>query len=72
MKKTYDIDVDCAQCANLAEQAAAKVPGVTSAGVNFMMQRMTIEFADDANQKSVMKNVLKACRKVTPDFDITL
>ena len=72
MKKTYDIEVDCANCANLMETAANKTEGVASAVVNFMTQRMTVEFADGADQKAVMKAVLKACRKVEPDCDIEL
>lgn len=72
MKKTYDIEVDCANCANLMETAANKTEGVSSAVVNFMTQRMTVEFAEGADQKAVMKAVLKACRKVEPDCDISL
>lgn len=72
MKKTYDIEVDCSNCANLMETAANKTEGVTSAVVNFMTQRMTVEFAEGADQKAVMKAVLKACRKVEPDCDISL
>ncbi len=72
MKKTYDIEVDCANCANLMETAANKTEGVASAVVNFMAQRMTVEFAEGADQKAVMKAVLKACRKVEPDCDISL
>lgn len=72
MKKTYDIEVDCANCANLMETTANKTEGVASAVVNFMTQRMTVEFAEGADQKAVMKAVLKACRKVEPDCDISL
>ena len=38
MKKTYSIEGDCANCANLMEEAANKTEGVKSAGVNFMTQ----------------------------------
>jgi len=44
MKKTYAIEVDCANCANLMEEAANKTSGVVSASVNFMMQNMNVEF----------------------------
>ncbi len=70
MKKTYKIEVDCANCANLMEDAARKTEGVASAVVNFMTQKMTVEFADGQNPESVMKNVLKACKKVEPDCEI--
>ena len=58
MKKTYEIEVDCANCANLMEEATKKTEGVADATVNFM------------TQKKVMKSVFKACRKVEPDCEI--
>lgn len=70
MKKTYKIDVDCANCANKMELAAQNTPGVKNANVNFMMLKMTIEFDEDADEKAVMKKVLKNCRKVEDDCDI--
>ena len=72
MKKTYDIEVDCANCANLMEEAANKVKGVVSATVNFMALRMTVEFEEGSDPKAVMKDVRKACRKAEPDCDIML
>lgn len=66
----YNIEVDCANCANLMEEAANKTPGVKSASVNFMALTMNVEFEDGADQKKVMKDVLKACRKVEPDCEI--
>ena len=70
MKKTYKIDVDCANCANLMEEAAKKTAGVANASVNFMALKMTVEFEDGADEKKVMNNVFKACRKVEPDCEI--
>ena len=70
MKKTYVVEVDCANCANLMEVAANKVDGVANAVVNFMTQKMTVEFDEGADEKKVMKAVLKACRKVEPDCEI--
>ena len=72
MKKTYKIEVDCANCANLMEQATRKLEGVATATVNFMTQKITVEFQDGADPKSVMQNVLKACRKIEPDCEIEL
>ena len=72
MKKTYRIEVDCANCANLMEEAARKTAGVRSAVVNFMTQKMIVEFADGQEPKAVMQNVLAACRKVEPDCEIFL
>lgn len=70
MIKTYNIEVDCANCANLMEDAARKTDGVHSAAVNFMTQKMTVEFVDSASEKDVMKRVLKSCRKIEPDCEI--
>lgn len=72
MKKTYRIEVDCANCANLMEEATRKTAGVASATVNFMTQKMTISFEEGADEKTVMKQVLRACRKVEPDCEIDL
>lgn len=72
MKKTYKIEVDCSNCANLMEDAARKTEGVASATVNFMTQKMIVEFEDGKDSKEVMKNVLKACKKVEPDCEIEL
>ena len=72
MKKTYKIEVDCANCANLMEEAARKTEGVASAVVNFMTQKMIVEFAENADPKKVMKDVLNACKKVEPDCEIEL
>ncbi|CDE77447.1 cation transporter [Parasutterella secunda] len=72
MKKTYEIEVDCANCAQLMEQAASKVEGVAKVVVNFMTQKMIIEFTEGADIKAVMKTVLKECKKVEPDCEIDL
>lgn len=72
MKKTYKIEVDCANCANLMEDAARKTAGVAAATVNFMTQKMNVEFEEGKDPKEVMKAVLKACKKVEPDCEIEL
>mgnify|MGYP004645254311 FL=1 len=72
MKKTYKIEVDCANCANLMEYAAKKTAGVANATVNFMTQKMIVAFEDGQDAKAVMKDVLKACKKVEPDCEIEL
>ena len=70
MKKTYGIEVDCANCARKMEEAAGKLPGVASAAINFMTQKLSVEFDEGAEEKKVMKDVLKACRKIEPDCEI--
>jgi len=72
MKKTYKIEVDCANCANLMEDAARKTDGVQNATVNFMTQKIIVDFDEGREPKAVMDDVLKACRKVEPDCEIFL
>ena len=70
MKKTYKIDVDCANCANKMEVAANKTEGVKEATVNFMTLNMKVEFEEDADPQAVMEEVLKNCKKVEDDCEI--
>ena len=72
MKKTYKIDVDCANCANKMEEAAKNTAGVKDATVNFMMLKMIVEVEDGQDPKAVMKDVLKNCKKVEDDCEIYL
>ena len=72
MKKTYKIEVDCANCANKMEEAARKTSGVRQATVNFMTLKMAVEFEEGADPKAVMKEVQKNCKKVEEDCEIFL
>ena len=72
MKKTYKIDVDCANCANKMEEAAKKTAGVKDATVNFMTLKMNVEFEEGKDPKTVMQEVLKNCKKVEDDCEIFL
>ena len=72
MKKSYKIEVDCANCANKMEEAAKSTTGVTDAVVNFMTLKMNVEFEDGGDAKMVMKDVLKNCKKVEDDCEIYL
>ncbi len=72
MKKTYKIDVDCANCANKMEEAARKTPGVKAATVNFMALKMIVEFEEGQDVKGVMEQVRTNCKKVEDDCEIFL
>lgn len=72
MKKTYKIEVDCANCANKMEEAAQRTPGVKSAVVNFMTLKMIVEFEDGQDPKAIMQQVRQNCKKVEDDCDIYL
>ncbi len=72
MKRTYKIDVDCANCAAKMEEAANKTPGVKSATVNFMALKMKVEFEEGADEAAVMEAVIKNCKIVEDDCEIFL
>ena len=72
MKKTYKIEVDCANCANKMEEAAKNTAGVKNANVNFMTLKMSVEFEEGQDPKAVMPEVLKNCKKVEDDCEIFL
>ena len=72
MKKTYKIEVDCVSCADKMEVASNKTDGIKNAVVNFMTQKMIVEFEEGADADSVMKAVRKRCKKVEDDCEIYL
>ena len=72
MKKTYKIEVDCANCANEMEEAAKKTEGVKDCTVNFMALKMKVEFQDGADPAEVMPRVRENCKKVEADSEIFL
>ena len=72
MKKSYRIEVDCANCAAKMEEAANRTPGVEEATVNFMLLKMNVTFSDGADPKAVMREVLKNCKKVEDNCEIYL
>ena len=69
MKKTYKIEVDCANCAAKMEAAVAKLEGVSAVTVNFMSQKMSLE-TEAEDQSQILKAVVKTCRKIEPEFEI--
>ena len=72
MKKSYKIEVDCANCANKMEVAAQKTQGVKDAVVNLMTLKMNVEFEEGQDPKTVMEEVRKNCKKVEDDCEIFL
>lgn len=70
MKKSYKIEVDCPSCANKMEIEAKNTDGVKDCTINFMMLKMKVTFEDGADEKEVMENVLKNCRKIEKDCEI--
>lgn len=70
MKKIYNIDVDCPSCANKMEFAAAKVSGINEVSIDFMTLKMIVDFNEEADEKKVMEEVLRVCRKVERHCEI--
>ena len=66
MKKKYKVYVDCANCAAKMEDAIAKIDGVTSATVNFLTQKLTLE-ADEEKLDAILAEAQKRCKKVDDD-----
>lgn len=71
MQKKFKIEVDCANCAAKIETAIKELPGVKNASVSFMAQKLLLE-ADDDKFDAVLKDAVKAAKKVEPDFEIEL
>ena len=72
MKKSYKIEVDCANCANLMEETAKKTAGVKDCTVSFMTLKMKVEFEEGADAETVMQNERRNCKKVEYDCEIYL
>lgn len=70
MKKKYDIEVDCANCANLVEGEINKIEGVAKASISFMTQKMKVEYAEGADEAAVLAEIVKVAKKVEPDFEV--
>ena len=67
MKKTYKLtDLDCANCAAKMENAIKKIDGVSDASVSFLTQKLVLE-ADESRLDDILKQVVKACKRVEPD-----
>lgn len=70
MTKTYRVEVDCAACAAKMEAAAAKVAGVKTCTINFMTQKMTVEYKPEQDIEAVLRVIEKTCKKVDRDFEL--
>lgn len=72
MKKKFDfVDLDCANCAAKMEEAINKIEGVKEASVSFMAQKLIID-ADEDRFDEIMKEVVKAIKKVDADCELEM
>ena len=72
MKKNYKIEVDCANCANRMEEVVKNFKGVKNAAVNFMTQKMTIDFDEEVDNKKLIHEIREECQKIDDDCDIII
>lgn len=64
MKKTYKVEVDCANCAAKMEEQISKLPGVNSASISFMAQKLTLDADEDK-----LDEILKQAEKIIKSID---
>lgn len=70
MKKTYLIeDLCCANCANKIENEIRNLAGVTSASLNFIAQKLFVEF-EEAVADTITASVIKIATKIEPDVSV--
>ena len=72
MKKTYKVEVDCANCAAKMEEAVKATAGVKDATLSCMTLKLKVEFEDGADVDVVMQEAVKNCKKVEDDCEIFL
>ncbi len=70
MNKSFKIEVDCANCANLVEEAARKVTGVKELTLSFMTQKMKVVFEEGVDPNVVVSEIVKVAQRIEPDFKI--
>lgn len=70
MQKKYSIEVDCANCAAAVERKLAELEGIEKVSISYMAQKMIVDYAEGVDEKSKLKEMLKAARKIEPDFEI--
>lgn len=72
MKKTYKVEVDCANCAAKMEEAVKKTEGVKDATLSFMTLKLKVEFEDGVDIDEVMQKAYQNCKVVEDDCEIYL
>ena len=67
MKKRYLIEaLCCANCAAKMEENIQKIEGVTSANVNFLTQKLTLD-ADEARLDAILDEAERIIKQIEPD-----
>lgn len=70
MKNVFKIKgLDCANCASKLESAIQKIEGMESVSINFMTEKMIMEYNEE-NKQEIMEKVKKIIKKEEPDVKI--
>ena len=70
MQKKYSIEVDCANCAAAVERKLTELEGIEKVSISYMAQKMIVDYAEGVDEKSKLKEMLQAARRIEPDFEI--
>ena len=69
MKKKFECEIDCANCAAEIQDAISKINGVQSVKVNFLMQKFSLE-AEDERFDEILKEAIRIGKTIEPDFKV--
>lgn len=70
MKNVFKIKgLDCANCAAQLANAIQKIEGVENISINFMMEKMILEYNEEYKQE-IMKKIKKTITREEPDVTI--
>ncbi|MGF0040137.1 cation transporter [Peptoniphilaceae bacterium SGI.131] len=69
MKKKFKVEVECANCAAKMEEACKKIGGIKDISINFLTQKMAVDFVEGVKEEEILKNIEETCRKIERDFE---
>lgn len=71
MKKKFKVEgIDCPNCAAKIEKLVGEIEGVTVSRINFMAEKLTVEFEESA-AATLIDEIKKAVAVVEPDAEVT-
>ena len=71
MKKKFECEIDCANCAAKMQDEINKIEGVQSVKVNFMMQKFTLE-AEDARFEEILTEAIRIGKTIQGSWSVVL
>lgn len=70
MKRVYKLEgLDCADCAAKLERKLAAIEGITSANINFMTLKCTLE-ADTEKMNEIIEKAMEIIKVEEPDVEV--